>query len=115
MNTREFLGLDEALTLLRSIVDAAIGRPGIDRARDAVNRVVADTIVAPMNVPPFTASAMDGYAVCCSDPIFAAQRRMYCRYKAKVWPVHRSANPLRQITQCGYSPAQSFPRAATPS
>lgn len=33
----------------------------------AGNRVLADTIVARHNLPPFDNSAMDGYAVCCAD------------------------------------------------
>ena len=70
MNTREFLGLDEALTLLRSIVDPIAGRPETIALDAAANRIVAATHVAPMNVPPFAASAMDGYAVCSSDSIF---------------------------------------------
>jgi molybdopterin molybdotransferase len=72
LNTREFLGLDEALTLLRSIVAPLPAAPESIPLDAAVNRVVAETIVASMNVPPFTASAMDGYAVCSSDPVFAA-------------------------------------------
>ena len=30
---------------------------------DAVNRILAEDLVAKINVPPFTRSAMDGYAV----------------------------------------------------
>jgi molybdopterin molybdotransferase len=72
VNTREFLGLDEALALLRASV-VPLGGPAESIAlAAAANRVVADTINAPMNVPPFTASAMDGYAVCTTDPIFTA-------------------------------------------
>jgi molybdopterin molybdotransferase len=71
LNTREFLGLDEALTLLRTLVaPLATDAESIPLA-SAVNRVVAETIVASMNVPPFNSSAMDGYAVCSSDPVFA--------------------------------------------
>jgi len=33
----------------------------------AHRRVLADQLTAPMNQPPFSASAMDGYAVCSSD------------------------------------------------
>lgn len=70
MNTRQFLGLDEALTLLRSIVDPIDGPSETIALNDAANRIVATTIHAPMDVPPFAASAMDGYAVCSGDPIF---------------------------------------------
>ncbi len=70
MNTREFLGLDEARELLRASVDA-IDAPGETVALDAaLHRVSAHAIVSPIHVPPFRASAMDGYAVCTRDPIF---------------------------------------------
>ncbi len=73
MNTRQFLGLDEALTLLRSIVSPIDGPAEIVPLPDAAGRVVAETIVAPMDVPPFFASAMDGYAICGADPIFGGK------------------------------------------
>jgi molybdopterin molybdotransferase len=72
VNTREFLGLDEALTLLRTLVAPRSGGAESIPLTSAVNRVVAGAIVAPKNVPPFTSSAMDGYAVCSSDPVFAS-------------------------------------------
>ncbi len=44
MNTRQFLGLDEALTLLRSIVDPIDAAPETIALNDAANRIVATTI-----------------------------------------------------------------------
>jgi len=38
----------------------------------ALGRVTAERVDAPMSVPPFTASAMDGYAVNSADPCFVA-------------------------------------------
>jgi molybdopterin molybdotransferase len=73
LNTRQFLGLDEALTLLRSIVAPIDGPAEIVALADAAGRVVAETIIAPMDVPPFFASAMDGYAICGDDPIFSTE------------------------------------------
>ncbi len=73
LNTRQFLGLDEALTLLRSIVAPIDGPAEIVALADAAGRVVAETIIAPMDVPPFFASAMDGYAICGDDPIFSTR------------------------------------------
>ena len=35
--------------------------------RSALNRVLAEDIISPMNVPPHANSAMDGYAVCAAD------------------------------------------------
>jgi molybdopterin molybdotransferase len=73
LNTRQFLGLDDALTLLRSIVSPVEGPTEIVALADAAGRVLVETIAAPMDVPPFFASAMDGYAVCGSDPIFSGK------------------------------------------
>ena len=73
MNTREFLGLDEALALLHATVDPVTAHPEAVSIYDAANRVVAQTVHSPMNVPPFAASAMDGYAVCTHDPVFAGE------------------------------------------
>jgi molybdopterin molybdotransferase len=68
---REFLGLEEALLLLQSRVGTRAQRSEQIGLRNARGRIAADTIVAPMDLPPFAASAMDGYAVCSSDPVFA--------------------------------------------
>ena len=35
--------------------------------QDAANRVLAEDFVSPIDIPPFTRSAMDGYAVVSSD------------------------------------------------
>ena len=40
---------------------------------DAVNRVLAEDIVAEMNVPPFNRASMDGYAVKAKDTFGAGQ------------------------------------------
>src|SRR4029450_12801034 len=70
VNTRQFLGLEEALPLLRSIVSPVEGAPESVPLADATGRVTAETLLRPMNVPPVFASALDGYAICGSDPIF---------------------------------------------
>ena len=70
LKTRQFLGLDDALTLLRSIITPVDTAPETIAVADAADRIVASTLAAPMNVPPFAASAMDGYAVCSTDPLF---------------------------------------------
>jgi molybdopterin molybdotransferase len=72
LNTREFLGLDDALALLRTTVGAARAATETIPIAAAANRIVAHAIATPMDVPPFAASAMDGYAVCASDPVFGA-------------------------------------------
>jgi len=44
--------------------------------RQAAGRVLAEDIVAPLNVPPFDNSAVDGYAVRADDLDAAAERRL---------------------------------------
>ena len=62
---------------------------------DAVNRVLAEDVVAKMNVPPFTRSAMDGYAVKAKDTFDAGQ------FKPQVFKVigelHAGENPSKII------------------
>lgn len=70
LNTRQFLGLDDALSLLRTMITPLGTSPETIAVAAAANRIVADTLPAPMDVPPFAASAMDGYAVCTTDPVF---------------------------------------------
>ena len=70
MNTPQFLGLDDALALLRSTVAALPASHETIAVASAANRIVARRVEAPIDVPPFAASAMDGYAVCTRDPIF---------------------------------------------
>jgi molybdopterin molybdotransferase len=58
--------IDEALeTLLKSLVPIE-GEETVPLA-EAIGRVLAVSIVAPMNVPPHASSAMDGYAVRSAD------------------------------------------------
>ena len=56
------LNVDVAIRRLHRLVRPVREREEIDIA-DARGRVVAETIVAPVDLPPFDASAMDGYAV----------------------------------------------------
>jgi molybdopterin molybdotransferase len=53
----------------RLIAERVVPVVGIEtaRLRDAVGRVLAEDIVAPVNVPPFDNSAVDGYAVRAED------------------------------------------------
>src|SRR5580658_1911532 len=44
--------------------------------RQALGRVLADDVVAPVNVPPFDNSAVDGYAVRGDDLDAAAEKRL---------------------------------------
>jgi len=59
---------------------------------DAVNRILAEDLVAKINVPPFTRSAMDGYAV--SQDTFDAGQ-----FKPQVFKIigelHAGENPQK--------------------
>ena len=44
--------------------------------REAVGRVLADDLVAPVNVPPFDNSAVDGFAVRAADLDDAREQRL---------------------------------------
>ena len=82
MNTRQFLGLDEALALLRSTVAPIAGTSEVVPLESAADRVLAETIAAPMDVPPFFASAMDGYAIRLADIASSATLRVAQRIPA---------------------------------
>jgi len=51
------------------MLDNVLSVPGIERLaiRDALNRILADDVISPINVPTYQNSAMDGYAVVASD------------------------------------------------
>jgi molybdopterin molybdotransferase len=69
--TREMLDLEDARQALIAAAHAPITREVIP-VTVARQRVTAAVVTAPMDVPPFAASAMDGYAVRSSDPVFQA-------------------------------------------
>ena len=56
------LNVDAALGKLLAAVKPVEGSESVPVA-DALDRIVADDIAAPVDLPPFDASAMDGYAV----------------------------------------------------
>ena len=66
------ISLDEAK---RRVIDCVvpITRTECVPVPDAMDRVIAEDIVASLNVPPFDRSAMDGYAVKASDTYRAAE------------------------------------------
>lgn len=68
MNIKEqnsLIGVEEALeTILSKIAPAGIEQVPLTQS---YNRVLAESIVSPINVPPFANSAMDGYAIVAAD------------------------------------------------
>ena len=62
---------------------------------DAVNRVLAEDLIAAMNVPPFNRAAMDGYAVKAKDTFGAGQ------FKPKMFKIvgeiHAGEKPEKKI------------------
>ena len=73
----------------------AIARTESVQIDDAVNRVLAEDLIAKMNVPPFNRAAMDGYAVKAKDTFGAGQ------FKPKVFKIigelHAGENPSKKI------------------
>ena len=62
----EMLSIDDAMSRLLDLV-TPIHRTATVPASDAIGRVLSDDIHAPVSLPPFNSSAMDGYAVKSDD------------------------------------------------
>jgi molybdopterin molybdotransferase len=74
---RETIGLDDALAIVRESA-APIERVERVALADAAGRVLAESVAAASDVPPFDRAAMDGYAVIAEDTFGAG------RYEPKV-------------------------------
>jgi molybdenum cofactor synthesis domain-containing protein len=62
---------------------------------EAVNRVLAEDLIAAMNVPPFNRAAMDGYAVKAKDTFGAGQ---FKPVELKIiGEIHAGENPVKKI------------------
>src|SRR5262245_54235220 len=70
MSQSALLAIDAALARLLDTAERVHGSEVIPLDA-ALGRVTAMPVRAPMNVPPFAASAMDGYAVASTDACFA--------------------------------------------
>jgi molybdopterin molybdotransferase len=70
MSQSALLTIDAAVARLLDAADTVTGSEEIPLDA-ALGRVTALPVRAPMNVPPFAASAMDGYAVAATDACFA--------------------------------------------
>jgi molybdopterin molybdotransferase len=67
---RKYVPVNEALKVfLSSYSKHCVFAPKTElvNLQDAANRVLAEDFVSPIDIPPFTKSAMDGYAVIASD------------------------------------------------
>src|SRR5262245_9975553 len=60
--------------------------------REALGRVLASDVVAPVNVPPFDNSAVDGYAVRAEDLATSGETRL--KIVERVMAGHSPARPL---------------------
>jgi molybdenum cofactor synthesis domain-containing protein len=70
---RKLLSFDEAKQLLeQSFSPAPVGIEQVSIS-DAHNRILAQDIVAPMDIPPFSRSTVDGYAVKAADTFGATE------------------------------------------
>ena len=69
------LPVSEAESLIAARVAPVDGRETV-ALREAAGRVLAEDVVAPVNVPPFDNSAVDGYAVQGDDLAFDGEKRL---------------------------------------
>ena len=69
------LPVADAERLIAERVAPVVGREAAG-LRDAAGRVLAENIIAPVNVPPFDNSAVDGYAVRAHDLDLAVESRL---------------------------------------
>lgn len=65
-STVRLIPLDEALAAMRAIIQPIEGSETVGLVQ-AHGRILDEVIHAPMDLPPFTQSAMDGYALCSED------------------------------------------------
>ncbi len=65
------ISIEEALVKLKNVIPI-IGTTIQVPIWECVGKVLAQEIIAPMNVPPYPKSAMDGYAVCAKDVLTAS-------------------------------------------
>jgi len=74
MTAHNLISIEEALAaILKSV--PTLNQPPYESVpvAEALNRITSHNITAPQNIPPFAASAMDGYAVNSEDHIFRDQ------------------------------------------
>jgi molybdopterin biosynthesis enzyme len=80
---RKLLSFDEAKQLLKqsfSPKPVGVEQVSISKAHD---RVLAQDVVAPMNIPPFSRSTVDGYAVKAADTFGASEDKPISEHSFK--------------------------------
>jgi len=74
MIAQNLISIEEALrTILKSVPAPTHSQEETVSVAQAHNRINSRNIIAPLNIPPFAASAMDGYAVNSQDSVFKGQ------------------------------------------
>jgi molybdopterin molybdotransferase len=71
---------------------APVGEMETVQLREAAGRVLAENVAAPVNVPPFDNSAVDGYAVCADD--LKGESEMRLKVVDRVAAGHDAAHAL---------------------
>lgn len=82
---RKLVSVDEARNILaQNLTPRTVGRESVALS-EAYNRVLATDVVSPIDVPPFSRSTVDGYAVKAADTFGAEEARpISLRYVGKV-------------------------------
>ena len=75
LSDRDRLRHDEALAILRERVRPVVGQERVAVA-DALGRVLAQTVLAPRDVPAHTNAAVDGYSFAAADYVGGAPTRL---------------------------------------
>ncbi len=85
------LAFDDAKARLLASARPVVDREVVDLA-DAFGRVLAEDLISPMTVPPFSNAAMDGYAVCAAD-VAAPGARLAVSQRVAAGEVARPLTP----------------------
>ena len=107
------MSVDEAVAHHRRAGDARCARSRPLRSPQADGRILARDIPAPLPLPPFTNSAVDGYAVRGGDLPQGEEQAFPIDRARSGRRVGRRARSSR-ATRCGSSPARRCPTAPTP-
>lgn len=86
--SEDMISAQDALSRINKAVDQSVGIEKCALA-DSANRVLAETIYAPRNVPPADNSAVDGYAFAYSD--YEKTRNNFER----LWGEAQQARPIK--------------------